>query len=54
MKTALTSRKGLKMAFPCTRLGWHRYYDKRFDKTGSQQAEQLACWYLLLHLAFGD
>lgn len=34
------------------RLGWHRYYVKQFNKTGSWQAEQLAMWYLLLHLAF--
>jgi hypothetical protein len=34
------------------RLGWHRFYAKQFDKNGSAQAEQLACWYLLLHLVF--
>jgi len=42
------------MQWPCTRLGWHNYYAKRFNKIGSQQAEQLACWYLLLYLELGD
>lgn len=41
------------MGWPCTRLGWRNYYAKRFNKTRSQQAEQLACWYLLLYLEFG-
>lgn len=34
------------------RLGWHRHYAKRFNKTGHPHAEWLACWYLFLHLAF--
>ena len=42
------------MRGPCTRLGWHKHYAKRFNKTGSQQAEQMACWYLLLYLEFGN
>lgn len=33
------------------RMGWHQFYADRFNKTGSTQAEQLACWYLFLHLA---
>lgn len=41
-------------AYPCTRLGWHKHYANQFNRTGSKQAEQLACWYLLLHLAFGE
>ena len=41
-------------SYPCTRLGWSRYYAERFNKTGSKQAEHLACWYLVLHLAFGN
>jgi hypothetical protein len=36
------------------RLGWHRYYVARFNKTGSQQAEWLAMWYLFLYLAFDE
>lgn len=35
---------------PITRIGWHRYYVKRFNKTELPEAEQMACWYLLLHL----
>jgi hypothetical protein len=34
------------------RLGWHKHYAKRFNKTGSKQAEHLALWYLVLHIAF--
>lgn len=34
------------------RLGWHKFYAERFNKTGSWQAEQLSMWYLFLHLAF--
>jgi hypothetical protein len=33
------------------RLGWHKFYATQFNKTGSSQAEHLAIWYLLLHLA---
>jgi hypothetical protein len=36
------------------RLGWHKYYVARFNKTGSPQAEHLAMWYLLLYLAFDE
>ena len=42
-------RKGIPMSND--RLGWHEFYAKQFNKNGSQQAEQLACWYLLLHLS---
>lgn len=35
---------------PDSRLGWYQHYVKRFDKTGHPHAEQMACWYLLLHL----
>lgn len=41
-------------SYPATRIGWHKHYADRFNKTGSQQAAHLADWYLLLHLAFGD
>lgn len=34
------------------RLGWQQFYADRFNKTGSAQAEQLALWYQILHLAF--
>lgn len=36
------------------RLGWHKFYAARFNKTGSWQAEQLSLWYLFLHLAFDE
>ncbi len=39
-------------AAPCDRLGWHKFYAKRFNKTGHPHAEWLANWYLFLHLAF--
>ena len=40
------------------RLGWHRFYAKRFDTCVRQgkdprQAEHLSLWYLILHLADG-
>lgn len=40
------------------RLGWYRFYAKRFDTCVRQhkpawQAEQLSLWYLILHLADG-
>lgn len=35
------------------RLGWHKHYVERFNKTEKADAEHLAIWYLLLHLAFG-
>lgn len=34
--------------------GWHKHYVQVFNKTGRAQAEHLAIWYLLLHLAFGE
>ena len=37
--------------YPATRLGWHHYYARQFCRNGSAHAEQLACWYLFLHLA---
>lgn len=37
-----------------SRLGWSDYYAAEFNKTGRTQAAHMACWYLLLHLAFGD
>jgi hypothetical protein len=33
------------------RLGWHKFYMNRFNKNPNWQAEQLACWYLFLHLS---
>jgi hypothetical protein len=37
-----------------TRLGWHKYYVHRFNKTQDPQAAHLACWYYLLHLEEKD
>lgn len=45
-------RKGIPMSND--RLGWHHYYASRFNKTQCWQAEQLACWYLFLHLSDFD
>ena len=33
-----------------TRMGWHEYYASR----PGADAAHLACWYLLLFLAFGE
>ena len=41
-----------KPKYPATRWGWYQYYAKQFGLNGSVQAEHLACWYLILHLAF--
>lgn len=38
--------------YPNTRLGWHKYYVARFNKTQHPDAEYQAMVYLLLHLAF--
>jgi hypothetical protein len=35
---------------PVTRMGWHKHYAGRFNKTQHQDAAHLAIWYLLLHL----
>lgn len=34
-----------------TRMGWHRYYVARFNKTEDKQAEVMAIWYLFLALS---
>lgn len=39
---------------PMNRLDWHQYYVARFNKTQTKDAEHLALWYLLLHLAFDE
>jgi hypothetical protein len=36
------------------RMGWHKYYADRFNKTQDPVAAHLACWHLMLHLALGD
>ena len=37
------------------RLYWHQFYVKRFNADPTnEQAEHLAMWYLLLHLAFDE
>lgn len=36
------------------RLSWSRFYWKRFDMTGAQQAKVLALWYQLLSLGLKD
>jgi hypothetical protein len=46
MKPITTKTKSNK---PNSRWGWHKHYVKRFNQTGSEHAEQMACWYLLLH-----
>ena len=33
------------------RMGWHLHYAARFNNTGHAHAEQLALWYLFLHLS---
>ena len=38
-------------AYPCTNIGWYRYYVKRFNKTEHPDAANLACLFLLFHLA---
>lgn len=40
--------------YPNSRMGWHKWYADRFNKTGSKFAEQLAIWFFLLHEAFGE
>jgi len=37
---------------PVTRMGWHTHYARLYNKTGRNSAQHLACWFLLLHLAF--
>lgn len=34
--------------------GWHKHYAEVFNKTSRAQAEHLAIWYLLLHIALGE
>lgn len=46
--TIVKLRKGIPMSND--RLGWHQFYADRFNKNESPQAEQLALWYLFLHL----
>ena len=41
-----------RIVYPSSRIGWHRFYASKFSKDPTNnQAEHLACWYLLLHLA---
>lgn len=42
----------MKAKFPNTRLGWHKYYVNRFNKYHHPDADFMACYFLLLHLAF--
>lgn len=41
-------------ALPCTSLGWYRYYAKRYEETGSEDAMYLAQLNLTFYLAFGE
>jgi hypothetical protein len=41
-------------AYPTTRSGWARHYEREYQRTGRQSAAVLASWYQLLHAAFGD
>ena len=45
-----TYKKGYPLG--ADRYGWHRYYVSQFNKTLSPESAHMACWYLLLHLAF--
>lgn len=40
-----------KTPYPVSRMGWHKYYVNRFNKTQHPDAAILACWYMYLHLA---
>ena len=40
--------------YPNTRMGWHRFFAERFNKTGRASSEHLALWFFLLHEAFGE
>ncbi len=42
------------MKYPNTRLGWSKFYAARFNKLPNVQSEQLAIWYLLLHLSLDN
>lgn len=44
--------KRMRKASPVSRLDWHKFYVARFNKTQAPQAEHLAVWFLILHLAF--
>lgn len=35
-------------------MGWHLHYARQYNKTGNPQAAVMACWYLMLHLAFDE
>lgn len=37
---------------PMSRLGWHRHYAKRFDKTEREDSAHMALFYFVLYLAF--
>lgn len=40
----------MRKSAPVTRIGWHKHYASRFNKTQHPHAEHLALWYLILHL----
>lgn len=42
------------MKAPMTRMGLHNHYARRFTRTKSEKAAQLALWYLVLHIEFGE
>lgn len=41
-------------AGPVTRMGWHKHYAKKFNKTQHKDTAHLALWYLILHLGLGE
>lgn len=41
-------------ATPVTRLQWHEFYVKRFNKDQWEHSAVLAMWYLLLHLGLDE
>jgi hypothetical protein len=44
----------MRKAQPVTRLDWHRFYAKRFDRTGIEHAATMAVWYFLLSIALTE
>jgi len=41
-------------SYPCSNLGWHDHYVRRFNKTEHPDAAYLAMVYLFLHLRDQD
>jgi hypothetical protein len=41
-------------AQPVSRLDWHNFYVKRYNKTGTEGAAFMATWYLILDLFLSE